>query len=543
MLFFFGFILLGTKFTLAQSSHNNSKKIIEDNLYLTDYSKEHPLISDYSLSEYYSVAIWLNYPTYDENYLISKGEYHANLNNYYLTIIGVLENYDYYSSNYIPLITYNLKEYNHEEKEMNNMIANFPFVNSIEVNSMYQKYESSEEFQVTNTPPEIDIPPDAGGNNGNYTGKGIKVGIIESFYPDKTYLEDYFNKSINLEIYEQNEHNSGMHPTAVALLILDEAADVRLYSVPVGEFDNPNQINNIVAGVDQLIYRGVNIINLSFGVQANTNVHTLSKLFNYITNSNKITVVASAGNSTLHPVIQPSAAPNIISVGSLCEDNTLSYYNSYKDAFTKVPKPNIIDYDYIKLPNFNNSATSFAAPRVTAKAARLMEFSYSFRNNPQLLMSVLQAGAMKDFTTIHTLKYNSNGFEERYGTGKIDYYNSLNILTNGNYSNFYISRATSNNTTLMNRTIYLRRNEPLTISLSTLVPSSNSETVWDLESVSRFKIIIKNNNTIVKEISSDYPTIYLKYNPSKSDYYSIQIILIDNNTKNIDLKYSYAYNI
>jgi hypothetical protein len=158
-------------------------------------------------------------------------------------------------------------------------------------------------------------------------------------------------------------------------------------------------------------------------------------------------------------------------------------------------------------------------------------------------MSVLQAGAMKDFTTIHTLKYNSNGFEERYGTGKIDYYNSLNILTNGNYSNFYISRATSNNTTLMNRTIYLRRNEPLTISLSTLVPSSNSETVWDLESVSRFKIIIKNNNTIVKEISSDYPTIYLKYNPSKSDYYSIQIILIDNNTKNIDLKYSYAYNI
>lgn len=557
MLFVFGFFLLNTRLVYSQSS--NDKKIVKDDLYLIDYSNEHRLKSDFTFSDYYSVAIWLNYPTYDEDYLVNKKEYYTNVNSFYLSIIGGLDEYDYYSSSSLPLITYSIKVLDNEAKKTINQLARFPFVDCIEINSMYNNFGLGDDFQINTTPPQFELPPDGGGSGPTtYTGAGIKVGIMELGYPDKSYLDNYFNKNINLQIRNKAEFSLSSHTTSIARLILEGAIDVSLFSAPIGGLGNfsigfepppvggggdSNQFENIVAGIDWLIDNNVDVINLSMGSTTfSPTVDSISKIFNHVVYNEKITVIAASGNSSLEYVAQPSLAPNVVSIGSLSEDNSLSSYHSYRDPFANLPKPNLIDYDFINIYGKFETGTSCAAPRVTSVVARLMQRNSTLKSNPQLVMSLLQASAKQDFTTKHNLSFKENGFEDRYGAGRVVYEAALSALKLGYYSSFTITASNSNNSILVNKAINLTKNNPIHISLTALVPSYTEAETWDTTVISKIKIVVKDGNSnVVKQITTNYSTMYVKYTPSSSGNYTFQVILLDNKVSDVNIKYSYAY--
>ncbi len=188
---------------------------------------------------------------------------------------------------------------------------------------------------------------------------------------------------------------------------------------------------DIANAIKWAVDKGADIINLSLGGFPSSDL--IKNNIRYALRMGCL-VVAAAGNSS-HPqkrgfVEYPAALPEVLSVGSLDEENNLSYFSSYKtdDEYPEKPEGHrgvdvvapgakiYSTFDHSDSGTYNNSycymtGTSMATPIVTGVAALLMQQHSHYYRNPSIVRKVL----------IQTAKdCGIPGYDQEYGYGLID---------------------------------------------------------------------------------------------------------------------------
>ena len=179
-----------------------------------------------------------------------------------------------------------------------------------------------------------------------------------------------------------------------------------------------------------------------------------------------ITYVCSAGNDEINRLTTtPSSALNAIAVGAVDADSKLSYFSSYAhdSSYTALScKPTLVaPGENIVVPTNAApiSGTSFAAPIVSAEAVRLCALSSAARGCPELILSLLGAGAssLSDCGAL---------FEPKCGRGLVDFSATEAILTDGHYRVFSTGSSVSQGDDIYSVQITVPANQNTGLSLA-----------------------------------------------------------------------------
>ena len=236
--------------------------------------------------------------------------------------------------------------------------------------------------------------------NGNYTGKGIKVAVIDTGI-DTTHPA--LTVSGGMSVFSDNSYqDDNGHGTHVAGIIASKnnpyvvgvSPDVQLYAVKVLNAYGSGWVSNIIAGIDWAITNKMDIINLSLGI--NIDVKSLHNIVDKA-NDNGILIVTAAGNNgnatkNQSTVIYPAKYESAIAVSAINELNNISWFSSTGEKIElSAPGENIlstmIKNSKIKSDsnNYNElyahlSGTSMAAPFVTGALAILEQEHPNYTN-------------------------------------------------------------------------------------------------------------------------------------------------------------------
>ncbi len=316
----------------------------------------------------------------------------------------------------IPAISMNVS--NSEIKNLKNN----PDVVSIEPD--YQVQIQTSNYNTLNwTTKDINIQT---AWNGNYTGKGIKIAVIDTGI-DTTHPA--LTVSGGMSVFSDNSYqDDNGHGTHVAGIIASKnnpyvvgvAPDVQLYAVKVLNAYGSGWVSNIIAGIDWAITNKMDIINLSLGI--NIDVKSLHNIVDKA-NDNGILIVTAAGNNgnatkNQSTVIYPAKYESAIAVSAINELNNISWFSS---TGTKVeisaPGENILS-TMIKnsqiqsdLNNYNGfyahlSGTSMATPFVTGTLAILKQEHPNYTNTE-----------LRDLLDILAKDIGTKGRDSYYGFG------------------------------------------------------------------------------------------------------------------------------
>lgn len=298
-------------------------------------------------------------------------------------------------------------------------------------------------------------------NNTGYNGSGIKIGMIESGHPDKSYLTQL--NSIN--IYE-NGSNMTEHSTAVTKCISWLAPSATFYSGGTkGEFQK-----EILTWMND---NDVNIINISWG---GPGYYSFAGEIDYFVKDNFITIVASAGNKGMNNIFgtcnTPGICNNVIAVGATnveCTDT--ADFSCYKVPYN-IAKPNIMAPGsdiffggHIKLEGQTyTDGTSFSAPIVTGAVAQLMQKRPILKLYPEAVQAVLYNTANQGMLDSHD-KY--AGFDSRNGAGMLDVKKALDNIFNYNVRTLTSDDNYKNTITMAN--VYVEAGRTLNVNLNWLI--------------------------------------------------------------------------
>ena len=153
--------------------------------------------------------------------------------------------------------------------------------------------------------------------------------------------------------------------------VLEDNKAVELYSVKVLDENNQAPISRIIAAINWCIDNGMNVVNMSFGTLAKSQI-----LQDAIERADKagVLLIAAAGNSGEadgSTVEYPAAYPQVLGVGSVNQKMEVSEFSSRgKGVDLVAPGENVpvtVPWGFYGV----QSGTSFAAPHVTAVAGIL----------------------------------------------------------------------------------------------------------------------------------------------------------------------------
>lgn len=154
--------------------------------------------------------------------------------------------------------------------------------------------------------------------------------------------------------------------------------DIRILPLKTASYDGESYVSDVIRAIDYAITKNVDIINLSMGNESYSNIENAA-IQRAIQKG--IVVVASAGNAGRAIYEYPASYDNVISVGSISKNNTISQFSNYNDKVDVVAPG-----EDIYTCHLNNSykfvdGTSFSAPVIAGIASVLKSINPSLTRN------------------------------------------------------------------------------------------------------------------------------------------------------------------
>ncbi len=287
------------------------------------------------------------------------------------------------------------------------------------------------------------------------TGKGVKIGMIESGLPDIenfSCFDDGDAETNHVTLITNGSTSTTEHATAVASIIISQensafrglAPDAELYCVGLSGGIS------FYSGVEQLLDVGVNVINMSAG--GATSPGTEDRWVDHLAINHSVHFVKSAGN-TGNAVTSPGYAYNIFTVGNLDDRNTaelsddiLSIYTAYNEPvledYIPTNKPELVapgtKITVAPYPTEEKTGTSFAAPHVTGIIAQLLEDRPSLKVLQDTMKAILTAAVSHP---VHRYDMSDANYE-RYGAGVVNAKEAEYVIRYARYRNSYFSAST-----------------------------------------------------------------------------------------------------
>jgi subtilisin family serine protease len=167
------------------------------------------------------------------------------------------------------------------------------------------------------------------------------------------------------------------HGTMVAGLIHLVAPTAQLMPVKVFSSDGTSTLSLIISGIYYAVDHGARVINMSFSFKGTS--QELTNAINYA-NSQRVIMVASAGNDGQSVVVYPAGYNQVMGIGSTNDQDVRSTFSNYGSVVTLAAPGEGMITTY----PFNQYAagwgTSFSTPLVAGAAALLVDLNSNLNN-------------------------------------------------------------------------------------------------------------------------------------------------------------------
>lgn len=200
----------------------------------------------------------------------------------------------------------------------------------------------------------------------------VIVGVIDTGIETKH--EDLLNKihpeGYNFILNNNNIYDSHGHGTTVSGIIAAETnnylgisgitgeLDIKLLPLQVSE-DGLIKTSNCIKAINYAIEKNADIVNMSFSSSYNSEIlnQTIQNAINH-----GIIFIAGSGNNGYNNYHYPASYDNVISVGSIDQNENISYFSNYNDKIDLVAPGEMIytttignSYDYKKGTSYSTA--------------------------------------------------------------------------------------------------------------------------------------------------------------------------------------------
>ncbi|WP_203332225.1 S8 family peptidase [Planococcus beigongshangi] len=253
--------------------------------------------------------------------------------------------------------------------------------------------------------------------NTGYTGKNVKIGVIDSGIAEHPDLK--VAGGVSIVGYTNSYIDDSGHGTHIAGIIgaLDNSIGIKgvasgasLYAIKVFDANNKAYLADVIKGIEWAIANDMDIINLSLGVTKD------SEAFRQIirkAHAQDMILVAAAGNGGFaNPagdlVEYPARYDEVIAVSAVDESLNRAHFSAAGPA-VEIAAPGVaINSTYLNKNYMTMSGTSMATPYIVGQAALIKE-AYPSLTNEQV-RSVLPDNA---------LDLGAKGWDPIFGVGMI----------------------------------------------------------------------------------------------------------------------------
>jgi serine protease AprX len=374
--------------------------------------------------------------------------------------------------------------------------------------------------------------------NLGYTGNGVKVGIVESGYCDKTNAQ-LSGCDIHFDVTDAVAGSRlSSHATVVASIVVGSTQGI----VPAATVYVAQALSRLqdYQKIEWLIDQGVTVINYSAGYSDVQGTYSdMAKWIDHLSMQHNVHFVKSAGNYTSSYLItDPGMAYNAVVVGSMYDSNSADEPDWTDDLFSAFSRYTESSGGYkpdftapgqgIDIAGYSDkSGTSFAAPHVTAVLAQLVDYSSNLLVNNSLLKAICAAGTFHRTASDYGAYSLSAAYSNKEGTGVIDAKGAYTIAANAQYADleltpsqfpYYISFTVSQTT------------NPVRVALAwvkqnTISASSHAGAAVTERALSDLDLIVYNpsNTAIASSVSGANNLELVQFVPSVTGTYRIKI--------------------
>ena len=457
-------------------------------------------------------------------------------------------------SNYSPFIFITFENYWEYLKKKNELIKLSKRDDVELITSTYLPQVSGEADRNTSTSTETITIDEAhkmiNVHNSEYTGSGIKIGVVDAGSPDSS---NNFPEGI---IKYSNATGQESHTTKVTSLLggtYGVAPEAELYIHGYEDWKDEENADEFefYDAVEALLNKNVNVINLSIRILGATNgiMDYYAAYLDHIIWNNHVIIVKSAGNEG-GLITSPGCGANTITVGAIDANYKLYQYSSFNDIVSSqnvLMKPTLVaPGENMIIPNTDatsqspKSGTSYSAPLVTGTIALLLEEYPNLMIYPEVIISALINGATP-------LPSQTNHWDEHAGAGLLNYEGAREAIEQSTYSNQTITSTTNLDNVLLSEVIDIEPNETAEFSFLNIV-TQGAITPHDTTMIpvfSKFDVKVydsngaevnvtkygENSNTIVGTITNTHTStvryrVKVTIRNSKVSAYDEQIMLM-----------------